>query len=196
MIVIVAAGGTNYGSIAIALERLGKEVLITTDVQQIKAASHVILPGGGAARHAMLQLEELQLTSVIRQLQQPVLGICLGMQILYDYSEEGGVDCLQLIPGKVTALPVKPAFTLPHMGWNELSILDEQSPLLKNIDKNSYVYYVHGYHVAVNAATTATTQYTCEFSAMCQKDNFFGIQFHPERSGKVGSSILKNFVEL
>jgi len=196
MIVIVAAGGTNYASIVFALERLGKEAVITTDAQQIKAASHVILPGVGTAPQAMLQLKNMQLTSVIQQLQQPVLGICLGMQILYEFSEEGEVDCLKIISGKVAALPYKQNFTLPHMGWNTLTIVDQQSPLLKGIAENSYVYYVHGYAASVNDSTSATTQYTCSFPAICQKNNFFGVQFHPERSGKVGAEILKNFITL
>ncbi len=196
MIVIVAAGGTNYASIVFALERLGKQALVTTDAQQIQSASHVILPGVGTAHQAMLQLENLQLTSVIQRLQQPVLGICLGMQILYDFSEEGKVDCLKIISGNVTALPSKQDFTLPHMGWNTLTIVDQQSPLLKGIAENSYVYYVHGYAASVNSSTSATTQYTNNFTAICQNNNFFGVQFHPERSGKVGAEILKNFIAL
>ncbi len=195
MIVIIKGCGSNIASIEMAFARLGKEPVLTTDVKLIQAASHVILPGVGTAKHAMLELQNLNLIEVIRQLKQPVLGICLGMQLLHEFSEEGDVECLGILPGKVALLPQKPGFTRPHMGWNQLRAEKPQSPLLQGVADKSHVYFVHSYAVPVNANTIASTTHSAPFSAMVQYNNFFGAQFHPERSGTVGELILKNFCD-
>ncbi len=196
MITIVAAGGNNFASIEYAMQRLGRETCTTRDPDLIKAASHVILPGVGTAHQAMRQLHEFHLIEVIRQLQQPVLGICLGMQILYELSAEGNVDCLNIVPGKVQALPPKSPLPLPHMGWNQIKLLKTECPLLAQINDPSYLYYVHSFAAPINAYTVAVTDYTIPFAAMVQKDNFYGMQFHPERSGAIGTLLLRNFLEL
>ncbi len=194
MIAIISACGANFSSVVFACERLGKEAMLTVDPQRIKKASHVILPGVGTANQSMQQLQQVGLPSVIRSLTQPVLGICLGMQILYEHSSEGDVDCLDIIPGKVRALVKKPGMSLPHMGWNVLHI-QNSSGLLAGIEENSYVYYVHGYASKVSEFTLASSDYTETFSAAVQYQNFYGLQFHPERSGPVGAKILKNFLD-
>jgi glutamine amidotransferase len=196
MIAILNACGSNLASVQFAIERLGKHAVLTADPKLLQSATHVILPGVGTAKHAMDKLHALGLIDVIRQLTQPVLGICLGMQILFDHSSEGDAECLQLIAGKVTALPEKKDFTLPHMGWNQLEIHQRNSPLFNGIEDNSHVYYVHGYAAPVGEKTLATTHYSNAFSAMVQHENFYGMQFHPERSGKVGARLLENFFEL
>jgi glutamine amidotransferase len=192
MITIVDSGGANIASILFALERLGVHAVVSADADEIKKASHVILPGVGSADKIMQRLNFLQLGDVIRGLTQPVLGICVGMQVLFEFSEEGDVACLNIIPGKITKLTgVVP---LPHMGWNTLDIT-QNSLLLKNIPNASYVYFVHGFKAPILAYTVASAYYGESFSAVVQHHNFFGMQFHPERSGAVGSQILKNFLE-
>lgn len=195
MIAIISACGANFASVAFACERLGKQVTLTTDPKVISQASHVILPGVGTAHQAMSQLHKADLVATLRQLTQPVLGICLGMQILFEYSTESEVDCIGIIPGKVEALIKKQNMSLPHMGWNQLA-MSHPAVLLNEVDANAYVYYVHGYRAPINEYTVATTEYTEPFAAAVQRDNFYGVQFHPERSGKVGAKILQNFVEL
>ncbi len=196
MIAIVNGCGNNIASVQFALARLGKESVLTTDVNVIQSASHVILPGVSMAKQAMSQLQNLQLIDVIRHLKQPVLGICLGMQILYEFSQEGEVNCLNIVPGKVAALPQKVGLTLPHMGWNKLHIRQNKSVLMQGVAEGSYVYYVHSYAAPLNDYTVAVTQHGVEFSGIVQYKNFHGVQFHPERSGKVGERILQNFLLL
>lgn len=194
MIAVINSGLANISSVVFALERLGVQAVKTTDPQVIKRASHVILPGVGTANHAMQNLKELNLISVIQNLKQPVLGICLGMQLLYDYSEEGDVACLGIFPGKIRLLKGD-NLIVPHMGWNTLS-LRKESNLLKKVKEQSYVYFVHSYYAPVGACTVAVTHYGQDISAIVQKDNFYAMQFHPERSGSVGEQLLKNFVEI
>ncbi len=196
MIAIIGGCGANIASVQFALERLGKKSELTTDAAVIQSASHVILPGVGTAKQAMKQLHHLQLVDVIRQLTQPVLGICLGMQILHEYSGEGSVSCLGIVPGKVEIFPESPGMTIPHMGWNQLTINQPQSPLLQNIENESYVYFVHSYAASVTDKTIAMGNYTKPFAAMVHNKNFYGAQFHPERSGRVGAQILQNFLML
>lgn len=195
MIVIIGGCGTNIASVQFALERLGRSAVLTTDAAKIRAADKVILPGVGTAHHAMQQLQQLELVDVICQLTQPVLGICLGMQLLYEFSAEGDVPCLGLIPNKVMALPSNLGLTVPHMGWNQLQFAQTESLLLQGIFPADYVYFVHSYAAPVDMHTVATTNYGIDFTAMVQKDNFFGTQFHPERSGRIGQKILHNFLE-
>jgi glutamine amidotransferase len=194
MIVIVDTGA-NLVSIFSSLERLGMTAKLTRDAGEIKSASHVILPGVGTAKVAMEKIKELGLFDTLRSLTQPVFGICLGMQLLYEFSEEGHVSCLGIVPEKVKKLQAQPGLAVPHMGWNQI-IFSKDSPLFKGIKNNSDVYYVHSYAPPVNEATCAITHYGQDFTAITQKDNFFGVQFHPERSGKVGERIIKNFLEL
>jgi imidazole glycerol-phosphate synthase subunit HisH len=196
MIAIINACGANFASVAFALNRLGKNSVLTADAEVITKASHVILPGVGTASQAMQQLTTRQLVPLIQQLQQPVLGICLGMQILHAHSAEGEINCLAILPGDIKPLSRKPGLPVPHMGWNRLQFIGASSPLLNGIASSEYVYYVHSYAAEVGEHTVATTQYGAAFSAMVQYKNFYGVQFHPERSGAVGARMLENFLKL
>ncbi len=195
MITIIDYGGANLASILYSLNRLGVSANISQDIDMIKKASHIILPGVTSAATAMTNLNNLSLIEVIRSLTQPVLGICLGMQILFDHSEEGDVSCLQIIPGKIKALVPSERLTVPHMGWNTLKKLSDRL-IMQNIPDQSHVYYVHSYAAPIGSYTLAVTTHGQHFSAAVQYRNFFGTQFHPERSGTLGSRILKNFLEL
>ncbi|MGB6977166.1 MAG: imidazole glycerol phosphate synthase subunit HisH [Gammaproteobacteria bacterium] len=196
MIAIIEGCGVNISSVQFALTRLGYQSVLTTDLKTIKSASHVILPGVGTANYAMQQLKTAGLIELIRSLQQPILCICLGMQLLFEFSEEGNTECLGVIPGKVKLIPAVPGLPIPHMGWNQLQIVDTQSPLVKDISNDSHVYFVHSYSAEVTSATLATTNYGKIFSAMVRQRNFYGMQFHPERSGKIGKRFLENFLKL
>ncbi|NRA83418.1 MAG: imidazole glycerol phosphate synthase subunit HisH [Gammaproteobacteria bacterium] len=192
--VIIDTGCANITSVRCAMERLDIEVIVSRDPQVIKSASHVILPGVGTAGAAMAKLEQFNLIELIQGLTQPVLGICLGMQLLSKASAERNVGCLGLIDANVAPLEKVADLPLPHMGWNKLDALT--GPLFNGLDQDSYVYFVHSYALPVGDYTLASCQYGQTFSAAIGKDNFYGVQFHPERSGKVGAQILKNFVEL
>lgn len=197
MIAIIDGCGANIASVKFALERQGKKAFLTTDSALIRNADHVILPGVGTASHAMNKLQELNLIEMIKNLQQPVLGICLGMQLLYEFSQEGNVNTLGILPGQITLFPERPERVIPHMGWNKLLFNSEQrSPLFKNIDAESYVYFVHSYFAPINQHTSAVTPYGENFTASVEKNNFYGVQFHPERSGEVGEKILRNFLNI
>lgn len=193
-IAVVAACGANFSSVKFAIERLGKPVCLTNDATLIQNASHVILPGVGSASYAMSQLKKYHLVDVIRALRQPVLGICLGMQILFEFSQEDAVPCLGVMRGIVKPLRSLSHFYLPHMGWNQFNPI-RSSFLLKGFSPDTYMYYVHRFCVPIGTETVATTTYTETFSAIVQKDQFFGVQFHPERSGASGALLLKNFLE-
>jgi len=196
MIAIIESGGANIASIQFALERLGEPAILTSDSAIIRAADRVILPGVGAAQHAMNKLAELDLIEVIQELQQPVLGVCLGMQLLYEFSEEGNVAGLGIIPGKIQKFPSGLGLTVPHMGWNKLQIKHKPSKLFANVESDGHVYFVHSYYASVDDHTTAVTHYGKPFAASVEKDNFYGVQFHPERSSEIGEKILRNFIEL
>lgn len=195
MIAIIGACGANFNSIQFALHRLGKSSVLTSDPKTIQASSHVIMPGVGTAHYAMSELKKTGLVEVIRELKQPVLGICLGMQLLHSFSNEGFVDTLGLIPAPI--LPLRPTseFTIPHMGWNRIRITRD-SLLLKDIPDGSYLYYAHSYAAPVHEYTIATSIYGERFTSVVQQRNFYGVQFHPERSSTVGEILLKNFTEL
>jgi imidazole glycerol-phosphate synthase subunit HisH len=195
MIVIIDTGVANIASVFYALKRIGKEGIISREAAQITQATHVILPGVGSAGRAMHTLKTLALDDVIKMLKQPVLGICLGMQLMYEHSEEDDVPCLGIIPGRVQRLKYKPHFAIPHMGWNQCYTMQD-SPLLKDIPNESFAYFVHSYAVPLNTASCAYTQYSEQFTAIAQWNNFFATQFHPERSAQVGQQILKNFVRM
>ena len=199
--VIVDTGCANLSSVKFALERIGFNALITDDVAIIKSADKVILPGVGNAKHAMANIHQKNLAPTLQSLTQPVLGFCLGMQLMTESSQEGDfngeletVNCLNLIPTQVKPLNAQ-GLRLPHMGWNTLtSVIDH--PVFKGINKGEYFYFVHSFAVPVSEYTAATCQYGSEFSAAITKENFIGCQFHPERSGNAGSLIIKNFLEM
>jgi glutamine amidotransferase len=177
------------------LERIGKEAIVTDDHEQIRAADKVIFPGVGEANSAMRYLKERQLDSVIKDLKQPVLGICLGMQLMCDYSEENDTTCLGIFPEKVKLFSPKDAtLKVPQIGWN--NIYNLQSKLFSNVPGNTYCYFVHGYYAALGSHTIATADYVQPYSAGLHRDNFYGVQFHPEKSAQAGEKIIKNFLEL
>ena len=194
-VVIADIGGGNVASLRFAFERLGAETEVTTDRSAIASGARVVLPGVGAASHAMQRLRDTGLVDVIRTLTQPVLGICLGMQLLYQASEEGRTQCLGLLPGTVQRLHGAPGRPVPHMGWNQVRP-NRPDPLLDGIKDQDYAYFVHTYAVPVNGETLAETQYGNRLSAVVRKGNFCGAQFHPERSGKTGARLLENFLRL
>ena len=192
---IIDSGGANIASLQFAVERLGVEATLTTDPSELAAASHVILPGVGAAADCMARLEALNLTDTIRSLRQPLLGICVGMQLLFEGSEEGNVACLGILPGRVRRFPDLAGMPVPHMGWNQLNIT-RPTPLLTGLTAGDYVYYVHRYAAPVSTDTVATTDYSNTFSAAVQRDNVVGVQFHPERSARAGALIVANFLKV
>jgi len=194
-IVIVASGGANIASLQFALQRLEVDSAVSADAAEIRAASHVILPGVGAAADAMSRLRQSRLDAVIPTLEQPVLGICLGMQLLYEASQEDDARCLGIIPGRAARLAQAPDRPVPHMGWNTLEIR-RPCPLLAGLADGDYAYFVHSYALNVSAATVASTAYGAPFSACVQWRNFYGAQFHPERSAAVGARLLKNFLAI
>jgi glutamine amidotransferase len=194
-VVLIDSGGANIGSVLYALERIGVSASLSADRARIASASHVILPGVGAAKAAMQRLRELDLIDTIRNLEQPLLGICLGMQLLYESSAEGDVECLGLLPGRVRKLVPAPGIRVPHMGWNTLDIRRE-STLLDGIGSGAYAYFVHGYAAPVDAATVADCTHGDAFAAVVQDRNIHGAQFHPERSAAVGQRLLANFLGL
>jgi imidazole glycerol-phosphate synthase subunit HisH len=192
---IVAAGGANIASLRFALERLEVAVEVSADPARIRRASHVVLPGVGAAADAMARLRAGGLSEVICALTQPVLGICLGMQLLFEASAEGSTQCLGLIPGGAVRFAERPGHPVPHMGWNTLEI-ERSSPLLEGLSERDYAYFVHSYAVPRNAATLASCRYGAVFSACIAWRNFYGVQFHPERSAAAGARLLRNFLDL
>ena len=190
-VVVIRYNAGNIQSMLFALERLGVQATVTDDADQIRSAAKVIFPGVGAANSAMPYLKERGLDEVIRFLKQPFLGVCLGMQLMCNHSEEGDTECLGIFD-----LPVK-KFTqgkVPHVGWNLLQ--PKASVLLNGLEEKPYCYFVHSYYAALGNETVATTDYGNEFSCVLQKDNFYGVQFHPEKSAKTGEQILKNFLNL
>ena len=194
-VVVVASGGANIASLRFALERLGAPVELSADPARIRAASHVILPGVGAAADAMARLERSGLDRVLPGLTQPVLGICLGMQLLHEASEEGGARCLGIIPGVARRFAEAPGRPVPHMGWNTLEVRRD-CPLLEGLTDADHAYFVHSYALEVGEATVASCRYGAPFSACVAWRNFYGAQFHPERSAGAGARLLENFLRL
>ena len=194
-VVIVDSGGANLASLSFALDRLGVRSLVSSDAQTISSAARVMLPGVGAAAEAMARLHELSLVDCLRSLQQPLLGICLGMQLLFTESAEGNTACLGIIAGSVQRLHGGPGRPVPHMGWNCCRQL-AADPLLMNIGDSDYFYFVHGYAAATTPDTTAVADYGVPFSAVVSHANFHGVQFHPERSSSAGARVLGNFLAL
>lgn len=192
---IIDSGGANIASLLYAFQRLGISAELTTEPARIRTAGRVILPGVGAARDAMSRLTELGLVDVIRGLSQPVLGICLGMQLLAEASEEEDVECLGIIPGVARKLQGDTSCPVPNMGWCAVEARDEH-PLLHAIEDGSYFYFVHSYALPVGEHTLATASHAEPFSAMVRRDNFVAAQFHPERSSSTGARLLASFLEL
>lgn len=192
-VVLVDAGGANIGSVQYALQRLGVSARLSADADAIAGADRVILPGVGAAPMGMQRLHELGLVEVVRNLTQPLLGICLGMQLLFESSEEGDVECLGLLPGRVAKLQARPGLRVPHMGWNRLQPLRDD-PLTAGLEGDATAYFVHGYAAPVTADTIAACTHGVEFAAVVRRGHCRGAQFHPERSGAVGARLLANFL--
>lgn len=193
-IAIIDYNAGNVQSVLYALERLGLEAMLTNHPEQIQKADKVIFPGVGEANTTMQYLKARKLDDLIRSLKQPVLGICLGMQLLCRHSEENDTDCLGIIPQEVIRFRPTKGEKVPHMGWN--SIQELSSGLFPQELEDSYTYFVHSYYVEKGPYTIATTNYVQPFSAALQKDNFYATQFHPEKSGKVGERVLEAFISL
>lgn len=193
MIAIIKYNAGNVQSVQYALERIGASSVVTDDETIIRNASKVIFPGVGHANAAMAYLRQRELDKVIVSLQQPVLGICLGLQLLCNHSEEGDTKCMGVFDTEVKLFQ-STTLKIPQIGWN--NIYGYQSVLFKGLRENAFVYTVHSYYAAACNETTAKTDYALPYSAALQKNNFYAVQFHPEKSGKVGEAILKNFIEL
>lgn len=194
-VAIVKYNAGNIYSVVNALRRLGIEPLLTDNAEELNKANKVIFPGQGNAREAMEYLHAHHLDEVIKNLKQPVLGICVGQQLLCQHSEEGNVDCLGIFDVDVKRFtPQRHEDKVPAMGWNEIK--PNNNPLLKDLGPHPYVYFVHSYYVPVCKETIAEADYILPYSACLHKDNFYTCQFHPEKSGKVGEQILRNFLEL
>lgn len=191
-IVIIKYNAGNVYSVSSALNRLGYKAIVTSDLDEIESADKIIFPGVGEASSAMKYLEDTGLNKIIPNLKQPFLGVCLGLQLLCKYSEENDTECLGLFDEKVKLFP--PEKKVPHMGWNSISTSGNK--LFNNVHENSYVYFVHSYFAELSEYTIAETNYILPFSAALKKDNFYAVQFHPEKSGVIGEQILKNFIEL
>jgi glutamine amidotransferase len=192
---VVKLGVGNTASVMFALERLRAPAVLTDDPLRIAEAERIILPGVGAAAHAMRLIEDKGLREVLGGFPRPLLGVCLGQQLLYDWSEEGGAEGLHLVSGRVTALAASRHTPAPHMGWTRLQARRAHA-LLEGVGDGAYVYFVHSYVCPVNDATLATAEYGQEFSAVIGNGNVFGCQFHPERSSAIGARILHNFLSL
>ncbi|WP_256841657.1 imidazole glycerol phosphate synthase subunit HisH [Ornithinimicrobium cryptoxanthini] len=193
-IALVDSGGTNIASVRYALDRVGADARLTDDPDVIRAADRVILPGVGAAAAGMRRLHAAGLVDVLRDLEQPLLGVCLGMQLLFDRSaEDGGTTCLGLLAGEVVAITPRPGQRVPHMGWNELTSLRED-PLTSGLADGTRAYFVHSYGAPVTGDTVMTTDHCGTWSAVVRSGNHWGAQFHPERSATAGLRLLTNFV--
>ena len=199
-LVVIDSGVANIGSVVAALERIGAKITVSRDWEAIRQASRVLLPGVGAAAAAMRELRKLGLAERLPSLTQPVLGVCLGMQLLFEASEEGAQStnaataCLGIIPGRVSLLPASRGVRVPHMGWNALLPVRKHA-LVDGLDERDHAYFVHSFVVPQSALTLMACEHGPRFSAVVGSRNFLGAQFHPERSAAVGSRLLKNFLE-
>jgi glutamine amidotransferase len=194
-VAIIDSGGANIASLNFALERLGVDATLTTEAETIRKASHVVLPGVGAAADAMRRLKASNAHKLIPTLKQPVLGICLGMQLLGETSQEGNAECLGVYPGTARKLQASPETPVPNMGWCPTSAV-QKHPLLNGIDDGSYFYFVHSYALPMTEHTIATASHTNAFTAVIAYKNFYATQFHPERSSAAGAQFLENFLGL
>jgi imidazole glycerol-phosphate synthase subunit HisH len=192
---IIDSGGANLASLQYAFERLGARARVSADAAEIAAAARVVLPGVGSAADAMRRLRRAGIAAMLPTLRQPVLGICLGMQLLFERSAEGATECLGVLAGAVRQLESAPGRAVPHMGWNQLVAL-RPDPLLEGLTPGEYFYFVHGYAAPVADATLAQVEYGEPLSAVVRRKNFWGTQFHPERSAAAGARLLRNFLRL
>ena len=193
--VIIQYNAGNIQSVLYALERIGMTAVVTDDPTLIQSADKVIFPGVGEASTAMQYLKERNLDKLIPQLKQPVLGICLGMQLMCSHSEENNTPCLGIFDAQVKKFSTaEPALKIPQMGWN--TICDLKTDLFTSVPENSFAYFVHGYYAALGAHTIASSNYIQPYSAALHKDNFYGVQFHPEKSAKLGEQIIQNFLNI
>ena len=193
-VVIVDAGGANIGSVRYALQRLGVDAPLSGDAAMIRAAERVILPGVGSAGAAMQRLHELELVQTLRDLRQPLLGICVGMQVLFERSKEGDVACLGLLQGEVGKLPESDSVRVPHIGWNRVRHRGE-SGLFEGTADGAFAYFVHGFAAPATSDCIATCEHGVKFAAAVQRGHLVGVQFHPERSATFGAQVLRNFLE-
>ena len=194
-IAIIQYNAGNIQSVLYALERIGAEAIVTDNKEAIMAADKVIFPGVGEASTAMNYLKERNLDQVILSLKQPVLGICLGMQLMCTFSEENNTNCLGIFSEQVKKfIPTEQNLKVPQMGWNTINHL--KSDLFNGVNEESFVYFVHGYYAAIGEHTIAQTNYILEYSSALHKDNFYGVQFHPEKSAAVGEQIIQNFLNI
>lgn len=191
-VAVIDYGAGNVRSVLFALERQGIQGVLSSDPEIITTADKVIFPGVGEASSAMQELKMRALDGLIPELKQPVLGICLGMQLLCAFSEEGQTDCLGVFPVKVKKFPADRGEKVPHVGWNTIHSLKD--PFYQGLSDQAYVYYVHSYFAEISPYTSATSDYILPFSASLQKNNFHAMQFHPEKSGDAGETILRNFL--
>lgn len=194
-VAIIDSGGANLASLQYALERLGARSIVSSDAGVIAAAPRVLLPGVGAAADAMRRLRATGLDRLIPRLRVPLLGVCLGMQLLFEHSTEGDTACLGVLGGRVERLMAAPSMPVPHMGWNTLELI-VNDPLLRGIEAANYLYFVHSYAAPVADSTLAAVRYGRALAAVVRHENFRGVQFHPERSAAVGARILRNFLTL
>lgn len=193
-VALVDAGGANIGSVRYALQRLGVEATLTAEAAVIRAADRVILPGVSTAATVMARLREQQLVDVLRGLDRPLLGVCVGMQLLFEHSEEDDTPCLGLLPGRVAKLPGSAGIRVPHMGWNTLQSR-RAAALTTGIGEGGHAYFVHSYAAPVSADCLMSSEHGQAFAAVVQRGRVAGAQFHPERSARVGATLLKNFIE-
>lgn len=188
-VAIINSGGANLGSVQRAVDKIGYKAIITKEIKDISDSTHVIIPGVGSAHNVMRSLKETNLIQTIKSLSQPVLGICIGMQILFEFSDEGKVDCLGLIPGSVERFKSLDHLKVPQMGWNKVSFNNSLSEF------DNYYYFANSYFNPINQFTIAQSQYGVSFTAAIKYKNFIGCQFHPEKSSLAGSKFLKNFLQ-
>jgi glutamine amidotransferase len=194
-VAIINCIGSNLASLKFALDRININFIVTNEVSQIRNSSHVILPGVGVAKNAMNKLSQQEIIEAVIDLSQPTLGICLGMQLFMEYSEENDTSCLGIVNDGCKLFKIEEDYPVPHMGWNKIE-LESPSNLTTGINNETHFYFVHSYYVPLCSETIASTTYSEKFSAIIQKDNFIGTQFHPEKSGEQGSIILRNFTDL
>jgi len=194
-VVVIGSCGSNLASLGFALKRLGVDAPVTEDPERVRRATHVILPGVGAAAPGMARLAAAGLAEIVPTLTQPVLGICLGMQLLFAGSDEDDATCLGVVEARVTRLPQSSDLPVPQMGWNQLELVAD-SALLAGVERGAFAYFIHSYAAPVGSFTRAVTRYGVPFSAVIEQGNFFGTQFHPERSARVGAQVLDNFLKI
>jgi glutamine amidotransferase len=195
-VAVVPGGGENVNCVLFALERIGVRPILTLDPKTVAAAERVILMGVGAAAPGMAKLREHGLVDCLRGLQQPVLGICVGMQLLFERSAEGDVSCLSMLPGRIEALPSSGGLTVPHMGWNQVELLEPDQPLLEGIKSGDWAFYANSFYAPLSDASIARTDYGVPIAAVVSRGNIHGCQFHPEKSRRAGRRLLENFLRL